>query len=92
MCRMLSILQEYPLQLISIRDNDRLEKFLVNWNVFDELFDIEYSGLLINYWRTVSKMFIALVLFLFSASFRSHIKLLIPCELCSRISSVCLQN
>ena len=47
-------LQEYPIQLIFISDHSRLEKFLVNWEVFDELFDIEYSGALIKYWRIVS--------------------------------------
>ncbi len=47
-------LQEYPTQLIQINDHDRLEKFLVEWNVFDELFDIEFSGALIKYWRLVS--------------------------------------
>ena len=47
-------LQEYPIQLIFIRDHSRLETFLVNWKVFDELYDIEYSGALIKYWRIVS--------------------------------------
>ena len=47
-------LQEYPIQLIFIRDHSRLETFLVNWKVFDELYDIEYRGALIKYWRIVS--------------------------------------
>ena len=46
--------QEYPIQLVYIADHDRLEKFLVDWAVFDALYDIEYSGALIKYWRIVS--------------------------------------
>ncbi len=48
------LLQEYPHHVVYINDPDRLTTFLCNWEVFDALFDAEYSGKLVKLWRTVS--------------------------------------
>ena len=41
------------MHLIAIRDQERLEKFLVEWEVFEHLFDEEYSYKLLQLWREV---------------------------------------
>lgn len=39
--------------MIAIEDRDRLESFLTQWTVFDELFNDEYSYKLLIFWRQV---------------------------------------
>ncbi|KAK2172234.1 hypothetical protein NP493_979g00007 [Ridgeia piscesae] len=49
-------IEEYPVHLIAIHDQERLEKFLVEWEVFEHLFDEEYSYKLLQLWREGSDL------------------------------------
>ena len=44
-------LKELPFHLIAIKDRTRLEKFLTRWDIFDELYDFNYSMKLLAFWR-----------------------------------------
>ena len=48
------IFQELPYQLTQINDPVRLSRCLTDWNVFDSLYNEEYSAKLLLYWRQVS--------------------------------------
>ena len=45
--------QELPIHLLAINDLERLQTFLTNWSVFDELYREGYSSTLLKYWRQV---------------------------------------
>ena len=45
--------QEYPFHLMAIKDNKRLEAFIAEWPTLDRLYDREFSGKLLKYWREV---------------------------------------
>ncbi|XP_077981357.1 telomerase protein component 1-like [Glandiceps talaboti] len=44
-------IEEYPVHLVKINDKERLKQFLMQWPVFDNLYDEEYSSKLLYYWR-----------------------------------------
>ncbi|XP_070562961.1 TPR repeat-containing protein DDB_G0287407-like isoform X2 [Ptychodera flava] len=44
-------IEEYPVHLVKINDKERLQNFLTQWVVFDNLYDDEYSSKLLYYWR-----------------------------------------
>ena len=48
-----TILQEYPYNLLQLKDTTRLEEFLGDFKVFDKLYDRDYSPKLILYWKEV---------------------------------------
>ncbi|XP_033637129.1 telomerase protein component 1-like [Asterias rubens] len=43
--------EELPIHLLKLEDTVRLTNFLMDWNVFDRLYNEEYSTLLLKYWR-----------------------------------------
>ncbi|XP_072035865.1 TPR repeat-containing protein DDB_G0287407-like isoform X2 [Amphiura filiformis] len=47
--------EEYPYQLVKIGDQDRLARCLIEWPVFDRLFEDDYSTELLAYWRKVGE-------------------------------------
>ena len=61
--------QELPIHLIAIGAKERLEAVLVDWQMFDMLYDDVFSSKLIGYWRQVMlhHIFFYLVLNLYSA-------------------------
>ncbi len=46
-------LQELPGHLIALKDEKRLAAFLSDWEMFDELYDEEFSTKLIRFWTKV---------------------------------------
>ena len=48
--------QELPVHLLAIEDVGRLEEFLTDWSVFDELYKEGYSSTLLKYWRQVPQV------------------------------------
>ncbi|CAH1244024.1 TEP1 [Branchiostoma lanceolatum] len=43
--------EEYPYQLTKIGDHSRLAECLLDWDVFDHLYNEDYSSQLLAYWR-----------------------------------------
>ncbi|XP_022087926.1 telomerase protein component 1-like [Acanthaster planci] len=43
--------EELPIHLLKLGDTQRLTAFLTNWDVFDRLYNEDYSTLLLKYWR-----------------------------------------
>nr|XP_054764277.1 telomerase protein component 1-like isoform X2 [Lytechinus pictus] len=43
--------EELPIHLLAIQDKNRLQKFLTDWEVFDNLYNEDYSTVLLKYWR-----------------------------------------
>ena len=46
-------IEEYPYHLVKIKDKKRLEAFLCEWSTVDELYDMEFSRMLLHYWPEV---------------------------------------
>ena len=42
-----------PVHLIAIGARERLQQFLLEWDVFDHLYNEEYSAQLMSFWRKV---------------------------------------
>ena len=51
--------QELPIHLIAIKNRAKLETFLMDWDVMNELFDMDYSFRLLKYWRQVFPALVA---------------------------------
>ena len=45
--------QEYPTHLIALKDETRMAAFLADWEIFDLLYNDDYSSKLLYLWRTV---------------------------------------
>ncbi|XP_071495043.1 telomerase protein component 1-like [Diadema antillarum] len=43
--------EELPIHLLAIGDLDRLQDCLTDWDVFDKLYNEDYSTVLLKYWR-----------------------------------------
>lgn len=49
-----TVSQEYPYHLTILKESRKMEQFLVNWNVFERLYNKEHSDKLLKYWTIVS--------------------------------------